>query len=185
MSGGTPDSGPHGPSAPAAWVVRFLPLVPAGGSVLDLAAGSGRHTRLMLELGLRAVAVDRDLSRLADLGGNSDLETIERDLENGPQHGRPPFDRRYAGVVVTNYLHRPLLPLLVDAVAPGGVLIYETFARGNERFGKPRNPDHLLRPGELLEAVRGALRVLAYEDLEVGAPRPAMLQRIAARRDSD
>lgn len=169
---------------PSPWVARFLPLIPAGGSVLDLAAGSGRHTRLLLEKGLQVVAVDRDLSRLADLSGNGDLETIERDLESGPQRGRPPFDRSYAGIVVANYLHRPLLPLLVESLAPGGLLIYETFAQGNERFGKPRNPDHLLRPGELLEVVRGALRVLAYEDLEVVEPKPAMVQRIAARRDT-
>jgi hypothetical protein len=82
--------------------------------------------------------------------------------------------------VVVNYLHRPLLPALVSAVAPGGVLIYETFAQGNERFGRPRNPDFLLRPGELLEAVAGRLRVVAYEDLIVAQPRPAAVQRIAA-----
>ncbi|MGH6948350.1 MAG: SAM-dependent methyltransferase [Kiloniellales bacterium] len=128
--------------------------------------------------------MDRDLSRLSGLGEKGDLDLVERDLESGPQRGRPPFDRSYAGVVVTNYLHRPLLPLLVESLARGGLLIYETFARGNERFGKPRNPDHLLQPGELLEVVRGALRVLAYEDLEVVDPRPAMVQRIAARRET-
>ena len=163
---------------------RLLPRrreLPAGGATLDLACGKGRHTRLLLELGHPVLAVDRDLAGLADLKGAPGLELRELDLEDG----RPfPFAaRRFAGVVVTNYLHRPILPALVQAVAPGGLLIYETFARGNERFGKPANPDHLLEPGELLEAVRGALRVLAYEDLIVERPWPAAVQRIAARRE--
>ncbi len=89
--------------------------------------------------------------------------------------------RRFAGMVVTNYLHRPLFPALLAALEPGGMLIYETFAAGNERFGKPSNPDFLLRPGELLEVARGRLRVLAYEDLEISEPKPAMVQRLAAR----
>jgi hypothetical protein len=126
-------------------------------------------------------AIDRDLSRLADLASDPGVEGIELDLENGASF--PLGERRFAAVVVTNYLHRPLLPALVDAVAPEGLLLYETFAAGNERFGKPSRPDFLLRPGELLEAVRGSLRVLAYEDLLVTEPRPAALQRIAARRE--
>lgn len=166
--------------APSAWVRRFAPLVPAGGTVLDLACGGGRHLRLFLERGHPVVAVDRDLSGLADLAGRPDLETIAADLENGRPW--PLGDRRFAGIVVTNYLHRPLLPAIVRAVAPGGLLIYETFAAGNERFGHPRNPDFLLRSGELLDAVSGRLEVLAYENLEVADPRPAMVQRIAARR---
>ncbi len=174
-------SDPHHGLAPSPWVRRFAPDLPAGGAVLDLACGKGRHTRLLLELGHPVLAVDRDLSGLADLADASGLETREVDLEDGQP---PPFAaRRFAGVVVTNYLFRPLLPALVQAVAPGGLLIYETFARGNERFGKPANPDHLLKPGELLEAVRGSLRVLAYEDLVVERPWPAAVQRISARRE--
>ncbi|MDH3914344.1 MAG: SAM-dependent methyltransferase, partial [Rhodospirillales bacterium] len=91
--------------------------------------------------------------------------------------------QRFAGVVVTNYLYRPHLPALIESVAPDGVLIYETFARGNERFGRPSNPDHLLEAGELLEAVRGSLRILAYEDLDVERPKPAAVQRICALRE--
>ena len=165
---------------PSAWVCRFAGYVPAGGRVLDLACGAGRHSRLFLERGHPVVAVDRDLSGLGDLAGRPGLDTLEADLEDG----RPfPFaGQEFAGVVVTNYLYRPLLPALVDAVAPGGVLIYETFARGNERFGRPRNPDHLAKPGELLEMVRGTLRVLAYEDLTVERPKPAAVQRICAVR---
>ncbi len=102
------------------------------------------------------------------------------DLEAGPW---PYVSRRFDAIVATNYLHRPLLPRLVDSLEPGGLLVYETFARGNERFGKPSNPDFLLAPGELLEAVRGQLRVLAFEDVVVAEPRPAAIQRIAARRE--
>jgi SAM-dependent methyltransferase len=169
---------PHGAALPPSpWVVRHLGLVPARSDVLDVAAGAGRHTRLFLDRGHPVVAVDRDTSKLADLAGNPLVTILAADLEGGPW---PLGERRFAGIVVTNYLHRPLLPVLVGALAPGGALIYETFAVGNERFGKPSNPDFLLRPGELLEAVRGRLRVVAYEDVQLDAPKPAMVQRIAA-----
>ena len=181
MSETTP-ARPHGPSRPSAWIRRFAPLVPAAGAVLDLACGGGRHSRLFLAAGHPVTAVDIAVSGLADVAGQQGLEIVEADLEDGRPF--PLAGRRFAGVVVTNYLHRPLLPALVEAVAPGGLLIYETFARGNERFGKPRNPDHLLVPGELLEAARGRLRVLAYEDVLVEEPRPAAVQRIAARNEA-
>ncbi len=179
-----PHGGPHGgPSEPSAWVLRFAPCVPAGGPVLDLACGGGRHVRLFLERGHPVTAVDRDLSGIADTIGRPGLETLEVDLEDG----RPfPFaGRRFAGVIVTNYLYRPLFPALVAAVAPGGALIYETFAKGNEGFGRPRRPEHLMNPGELLEAVRGRLRVRAFEDLIVEAPRPAAIQRICAVNEAE
>lgn len=166
-------------AAPSPWVQRFAPLLPAAGRVLDLACGGGRHTRLLLEAGHRVTALDRDLSGLSDLAGTPGLELLEADLEDGPPF--PLAGRSFDGLVVTNYLHRPLLPDLVAAVAPGGLLIYETFARGNERFGKPSNPDFLLKPGELLTAVGARLRVLAYEDLIVETPRKAAVQRICAR----
>ncbi len=172
----------HGaPGEPSPWVCRFAARVPAGGRVLDLACGGGRHTRLFLERGHRVLALDRDLSGLADLADYPGLETVEADLEDGSPF--PLAGRRFEGVMVVRYLYRPLLPALVEAVAPGGVLVYETFARGNERFGRPKNPDHLLEPGELLEAVRGTLRVVAYEDLVIEAPRPAAVQRICALRE--
>jgi SAM-dependent methyltransferase len=176
-SGGGP---PAAALAPSRWVERFAAMVPAG-PVLDVAAGGGRHTLLFVARGHHVVAIDRDPHALQASVGPA-LEILAFDLEAGAP---PPFaGRRFSAVVVTNYLHRPLMPLLVAAVAPGGLLIYETFAQGNERFGKPSNPDFLLRPGELLEAVRGRLRVLAYEDLEVEIPRPAMVQRIAARAEA-
>ena len=164
--------------SPSPWVVRFASLVPVGGDVLDIACGAGRHTRLFLERGHRVVAIDRDLSRIADLAEHPRLERVQSDLEDDT-----PFvltGRSFAGVVVTNYLYRPLMPALVAAVDAAGVLIYETFAAGNERFGSPRNPDFLLRPGELLDAVQKHLRVIAYEDLVVGGPSPAAIQRVCA-----
>ena len=170
--------GTQDPLLPASpWITRFCGLVPAGGTVLDLACGAGRHVRLFLARGHPVLALDRDTTRLADLAGTPGLEVLQADLERAPW---PLGGRRFAGVVVTNYLHRPILPVIVAAVAPGGALLYETFAAGNERFGRPSNPDFLLRPGELLEAVRGRLTVAAYENLEVEAPRRAVVQRIAA-----
>jgi SAM-dependent methyltransferase len=165
----------HEDAASSAWIERFASLVPAGAPVLDLAAGSGRHSRFFARRGHAVVAVDRDTTALQDVPG---VEAMTSDLEDGSPW--PLGQRRFGGVVVTNYLHRPILGAIVGAVAPGGVLLYETFAAGNERFGKPSNPDFLLQPGELLEAVRGRLRVVAYEDVAVAAPRPAMVQRIAA-----
>jgi SAM-dependent methyltransferase len=176
------DTRDHRPSAVSPWVRRFAGLIPAGGPVLDLAAGGGRHTRFLLDLGYRVTAVDRDVSALAELRDRPEATILTVDLEDG---GPWPLEgHRFAGVVVTNYLHRPLLPHLVASVAPGGCLIYETFAVGNERFGKPSNPDFLLRPGELLESVRGELIVIAYENLQIAEPKPAVVQRIAAVRGS-
>ncbi len=169
---------PHKPIlALSAWVERFASFVPVGAPVLDVASGDGRHARLFLARGHPVTAVDRDASRFEPPSGEPEITVVETDLETGPW---PLADARFGGVVVTNYLHRPLFPALVATVAPGGVLIYETFAEGNERLGKPRNPDHLLRPGELLEVVRGTLRVVAYEEIEMKTPRPAMKQRICA-----
>jgi len=160
------------------WVERWSPLIPAGGRVLDVASGRGRHAKWLAARGYRVDALDRDADALATLAGVPRVNTRHADIEAGPW----PCERGvYAGVVVTNYLHRPLFPELLAALAPAGVLIYETFAVGNERFGKPSNPAFLLRPGELLDVVRGRLRVLAYEDLEVERPRAAMVQRVCAR----
>jgi SAM-dependent methyltransferase len=171
---------PNGPTEISLWIKRFAGLIPVGGVVLDLACGSGRHVRFLLAQGHPVLAVDRDTSGLADLTGMPGLKIMSIDLEDGRPW--PLADRVFAGVIVTNYLHRPLLPAIVAAVAPGGCLLYETFAVGNEQFGKPSNPAFLLRPGELLDAVAGQLHVIAYENLEVTEPRPAMAQRIAAFR---
>lgn len=159
----------------SAWVARFACLVTAGESVLDVACGTGRHARHFTGLGYRVTAVDRDLSRLAD---GAAVETVEADLEGEADWPLP--GRRFGGIVVTNYLHRPLFPVLIDSLNAGGALIYETFAAGNEQFGRPRNPDFLLRDGELLEAVAGKLTVIAYESGLVENPTTAVIQRIAA-----
>ena len=174
-------TGRHGSPEPSPWVIRFAPDIPKSGQVLDLACGGGRHSRLLLDLGHTVLAVDKDTSRINDLADR--CEVVTADLEIPDQNILA--GRSFAGIVVTNYLYRPLLACLPDHLSPGALLIYETFALGNERFGKPSNPNFLLKPGELLEAVRGRLRVLAYEDLTVEAPRPAALQRIAARKTED
>jgi SAM-dependent methyltransferase len=167
---------PHGTQDASPWVVRWSHLVPAGGPVLDVACGHGRHLRWFAQRGHAVTGVDRDAEAIAAVGASS--RAIQADIENGPW---PLPGETFAGVVVTNYLWRSLLPTLVASVAPGGVLLYETFADGNETVGKPSRPDFLLRTGELLQACQG-LRVVAYEDGFLDAP-DRFVQRIAAVRD--
>lgn len=173
--------------APSPWVVRFAGLIPAG-EVLDLACGRGRHARLLAALGHTVLAVDRDGPALSALGDGT-IRTLQFDLESSLAAGRvdwPLLAGRFAGIVVTNYLHRPLLESLLAALAPGGVLIYETFAQGNERYGKPSNPAFLLMPDELLELARSAaprsLQIVAFEQGLLPGPKPAVVQRICAVR---
>lgn len=161
------------------WVTRFAHLIPAGGQVLDLACGAGRHTRLLARMGYRVEAVDRNEELLAGLADVEGVTTRQADLEGGPW---PYFGRAFDGIVVTNYLWRPLLPHLFSCLEANGVLIYETFMAGNERFGKPSNPEFLLRPGELLNLLHKRFTVIAFEQGEVEKPWPAMVQRIAVRR---
>jgi SAM-dependent methyltransferase len=159
--------------------VQWAPLIRPGGEVLDVASGSGRHSRYLAALGHEVVAVDRDTAVFGPLPLGVTLLQADLEASQWPFPGR-----RFDAIVATNYLHRPLLPVLVSSLESGGVLLYETFARGNERYGRPSNPDFLLRPGELLEAVRGILRVVAYEDRVVDLPRPAAVQRLCARREA-
>jgi SAM-dependent methyltransferase len=174
----TPSAG-HGKEAASPWVLRFAALVPPGAMVLDVACGRGRHARLFAAQGCLVDAVDIDAEAGAALREVAGVRFLRADIEGGdwPYPGRS-FD----AVVVTNYLHRPLFPLLADALAPGGVLIYETFMAGNERFGKPGNPDFLLRPRELLEVFGSRLAVLAFEEGVVSLPRPARVSRLCAVR---
>lgn len=162
------------------WVERFLPRIQSGGDVLDLACGRGRHSLLLHAAGYRVEAVDRDAAALAGISARAPgIRTRVADLEGNswPYHGR-----RFDGIVVSNYLFRPLFPRLLDALDANGVLIYETFMSGNERFGKPSNPAFLLRQDELLDWVRPHLVVVAFEQGEIETPRPAVVQRICAAR---
>ena len=175
-----PDMTVHMNEKPSPWVERFFPLITAGGSVLDLACGNGRHSLLLAEHGYRVEAVDRDAAALAGITAREPRIAVRAaDLEGGPW---PYHGSAFDGIVVTNYLFRPLLPMLLNALEVNGVLIYETFMVGNERFGKPSNPAFLLRTGELLDVVRRRLTVVAFEQGEVELPRPAMVQRLCATR---
>ena len=150
--------------------------------MLDLACGNGRHTRYLIERGCFAVALDRDTAAVSDLASSPQVQVIEADLEDGGAW--PLAGHRFDGIVVVNYLYRPLFPFLLDGLAAGGVLIYETFARGNEAFSRPRNPDHLLLSGELIDIVGGRLQIVAYEHgLVESGPLPGVIQRICAIND--
>jgi SAM-dependent methyltransferase len=168
----------HGPETPSPWVVRWARAIRAGGRVLDVACGAGRHLRYLGSLGFSVVGVDRDAQALAALDGVDFAELRVADIEAGPWPFSP---EEFDGVVVTNYLHRPIFPHLVAALRPGGVLIYETFALGNERYGRPSNPDFLLEPGELLRRVE-PLSVIGFEEGLLASPKQALVQRICAIR---
>lgn len=167
------------PVPPSRWVQRFAPLIPAGGKVLDLACGMGRHARFLAGMGYGVEAVDRNAALLETLQGIPGIATRCADLEGGPW---PYSGCHFAGIVVTNYLWRPLLPHLMAAMDKGSILIYETFMLGNERFGQPSNPAFLLRPDELRHVTRRHLELIAFEQGEIAAPRPAMIQRLCAVR---
>jgi SAM-dependent methyltransferase len=161
----------------SSWVRRFAPAIPQGGITLDLACGAGRHAVLMASLGYTVLAVDQDTSAL-ELLKNPRIQTQEADLEGELW---PLAGLQFSGIVVTNYLYRPYLDQLPQMLNEGGVLIYETFADGNAAFGKPSNPNFLLKPGELLAlAELAGLKVIAYEDIYLDRPKPALVQRICA-----
>lgn len=166
---------------PSPWIARFLRPAKPGQTALDLATGAGRHARLAQALGYAVTALDRDLSRVSDLSSTPNLCLIQSDLEDGSPW--PLAGQTFDVVITTNYLHRPILPAIVSAVAHSGLLLYETFALGNDRYGRPSNPDFLLRPGELLDAVQGRLTPIAYEHATLSSPDAtpvATVQRIAA-----
>ena len=167
----------HAAIAPSEWIMRWSHLVPAGASVLDLACGQGRHMRWFFDNNHPVTGLDeaqQAIDSVASMG-----EAICADIESGPW---PLPGRRFGCVVVTNYLWRPLLPTIVDSVAPGGLLLYETFAQGNETVGRPARAEFLLRPGELLHACE-SLRIVAYEDGFLDGP-ARFVQRIAALREA-
>ncbi|CAN7484719.1 class I SAM-dependent methyltransferase [Acidovorax sp. LjRoot129] len=166
----------HGNETASDWVRRWSHLIAPGSAVLDIACGAGRHLRWLHALGHEVVGVDRSAEALAACEGLGEL--VLADIENGPW---PLAGREFGAVVVTNYLWRPLMPTVVGSLAPGGVLIYETFARGNETVGRPSRPEFLLAPGELLAACAG-LRVVAYEDGFLQNP-DRFVQRVTAVRE--
>lgn len=169
---------PPAQQAPSPWIERWRHLLPTGCSVLDVACGSGRHLRWLAANGHSMTGVDRDAAALVSAEGLGEL--VCADIENGPW---PLAGRQFGAVVVTNYLWRPLWPQILDSVAPGGVLLYETFGQGNEAFGKPSRPDFLLAPGELLQVCAG-WQVVAYECGQLRQP-DRVVQRIAAIRPTD
>ena len=168
----------HGVIADASpWVRRFADAIPKNGLVLDLACGAGRHTALLASLGHQVLSVDQDISMVESLNSES-VQTLELDLEGSDW---PLLNQQFSAIVVTNYLYRPFLDELPKILTEDGVLIYETFAEGNAKFGKPSNPNFLLKSGELLAlAQRSGLKVIAYEDIYLDHPKPAMVQRICA-----
>ena len=174
----------HGSDLPSAWVRRWSHLVRPGGVVLDVACGQGRHARWFYERNHALALVDRSQAAIESIAIPAQAcEAVVADIENGPW---PFAGRQFDAVVVTNYLWRPLMPTLLDSLAPGGVLIYETFAQGNETVGKPSRLDFLLHPGELLEVCRG-LRIVAFEDgFQEGRHglAPRFVQRIATVREA-
>lgn len=168
------------PTPPLSWIATLAENTAAPSTVLDLACGGGRHGRAFLAKGCRVTFVDIDTTGIADLRVDPGCEILQADLESAPW---PLTGRQFGTVVVTNYLWRPILPAILDAVADGGQLLYQTFALGNERFGRPRNPDFLLKPGELKKYAEAAgLTVLDFFEGEVAAPKPAVIQRIHAQK---
>ncbi len=170
----------HTSTVPSPWVQRFAAQIPANATALDLACGSGRNGRWLMARGLRVTFLDRDVSAVSDLAPAAGTEIFEADLETGGPF--PVAGRQFDCVVVTNYLWRNILGDICAAVSPGGWLIYETFGVGNEAFGRPRNPDFLLRSGELVETVRDRFQIIGYEHGQRDIPSPAVIQRLAAIR---
>jgi SAM-dependent methyltransferase len=166
----------HEFDSPSPWVCRWAGLIRPEGRVLDVACGHGRHLRYLRSLGLSVVGVDRNEAAVGAFKSVGGIEIHVADIEAGPWPFAP---AEFDAVVVTNYLWRPLFPHLVDSLRPGGVLIYETFAAGNERYGRPSNPDFLLRPGELLRSLE-PLAIVAFEQGLISAPKPAAVQRVCA-----
>ncbi len=163
---------------PSPWVTRFSNLIHADMRVLDLACGAGRHGRLFLDKGCPVWFVDQNIDKLADLSNQDHAHLLQKDLENGQDWS---FETAaFDAIVVTNYLYRAHLSDMLNSLKPDGVLIYETFGLGNEKFGRPRNPDFLLKPGELLTLVQDRLSVVAYEH---GIDGEKVVQRICAVKE--
>ena len=160
------------------WVRKYISLIPSKKLVLDLACGSGRNTRFLLDQGYTVVALDKDISQLADISGELNLRKYKFDLETSAKF---PFNKQeFSGIIVTNYLHRPLFGDLINALSHGGVLIYQTFMSGHEAYGRPSNPNFLLKINELNDVFANKLDVVAFEQGYEENPKPAVIQKICA-----
>ena len=167
--------------SPSAWVVKYAPLIPHGGRVLDLACGNGRHAIWLAQLGYQVDAIDRDAQITSSMENIKNIKVYITDLEENEGAKLP---HSYDGIIVCRYLHRPLLKTLAEILNPGGVLIYETFMSGNERYGKPSNPNFLLLPDELLVTYSQQLRIVAFEQGEENKPKKSVMQRICAIKEA-
>jgi len=167
---------------PSPWMVKYAPLITHGGRVLDLACGNGRHAIWLAGLGYQVDAIDRDAAVMSGMIGIENINIRIADIE---ANDAPLLKAQYDGIIVSRYLYRPLLKTLADALKPGGVLMYETFMTGNERHGKPSNPDFLLRYDELLEVYSPLLKIMAFAQGDESEPRPAVVQRICAVKHID
>jgi SAM-dependent methyltransferase len=164
---------------PSPWIMKFAPLIKNKGRVLDLACGNGRHAIWLAQQGYQVDAIDRDSMATSSMNDIENINVVIRDLETSEL---PKFGHAYDGIVVSRYLHRPLLKLLADILNPDGILIYETFMKGNEHYGKPSNPDFLLLPDELRNTYAPLLTVIDFEQGEEREPSPAVIQRICAKK---
>ena len=162
------------------WIEQYLSQIPVAGLVLDLAAGRGRHAELALQHGYRVIALDKDISAIAC--GAANLECLQFDLEAGDWPFPPAF---FDGIIVCNYLHRPLMSHIAAALKPSGVLLYTTFMQGNELHGRPRNPDYLLQPNELQESFKQGFAEIAFEQGLTDSSAPAVRQSICVRKRAD
>lgn len=167
------------PLRPLPWIARHAPLLAANSAVLDIACGAGRHSLLLRQLGHQVSALDIDLAALRTEPEAVHIDLIEADIEAGPW---PLGKRQFDGVVVTNYLWRPLMPTIRDSVRPGGLLFYETFMQGNEKYGRPANPDFLLKPDELRQLPAQEFEILEFEQGLVRGDKPAVKQSVVARK---
>jgi SAM-dependent methyltransferase len=164
---------------PSPWMMKYAPQIKSKGRVLDLACGKGRHAIWLAQQGFLVDAIDRDQNTTSHMKDIENINVLILDLETSEP---PKFTHTYDGIIVSRYLHRPLLTLLADILNPSGILIYETFMSGNERYGKPSNPDFLLLPDELLTTYAPLLSIIGFEQGEEQEPRPAVIQRICAQK---
>ena len=162
------------------WINQYLSQIPAAGLVLDVASGCGRHAELALQHGYRVIALDRDISGITRRGAN--LECLQFDLEAGSWPFPPAL---FDGMLVCNYLYRPLMSHLGTALKPGGVLLYTTFMQGNQAYGRPSNPDYLLRPNELQESFKQGFTEIAFEQGFTNNPAAGVRQSICVRKQAD